>query len=342
MPSKFLKRTSALLLSLAFATTVQAQSNPDLVAAKVGNIEPQKVQKVLSAGKVSDVLLISLAPEKLLGFSKGLKPDTLAYLPENLQKLPTTGKLAGRDSTASLEKVMALKPDLILDVGTVSKVYVETAERVHQQTNIPFLLIDGDFADSAQQIRTVAKYLGNESKGTKLASYAETVLNLTHNALKEGEVSPSVYFARGNDGLETGLANSIHSEVLNWVGLKNVADMKAQKSTARVSMEQLFTWQPDYIITQDKNAYDTMLSSPVWQQLNAVKNHHVYLVPSEPFGWLGQPPSVNRLLGALWLTHTLAPQKLDAKLYSQWVKSYFTLFYGKELSAEMAEKFHLQ
>ncbi|EJS87546.1 hypothetical protein AAUPMB_13486, partial [Pasteurella multocida subsp. multocida str. Anand1_buffalo] len=93
----------------------------------------------------------------------------------------------------------------------------------------------------------------------------------------------------------TGLAGSIHGEVLDWVGLKNVADVAGEKKIARVSMEQLLQWQPSVILTHDKNFYELLKTADVWQQLSAVKNKQFYLVPAEPFGWLDQPPSVNRL-----------------------------------------------
>jgi iron complex transport system substrate-binding protein len=37
--------------------------------------------------------------------------------------------------------------------------------------------------------------------------------------------------------------------------------------------------------------------SPQWRALRAVRQHHAYVAPDVPFGWLDEPPSVNRLLG---------------------------------------------
>ena len=59
---------------------------------------------------------------------------------------PEVGRITGRGNTANLEVVLALKPDLILDVGSVSATYVSLAERVQQQTGIPYALLDGRFA----------------------------------------------------------------------------------------------------------------------------------------------------------------------------------------------------
>ena len=37
--------------------------------------------------------------------------------------------------------------------------------------------------------------------------------------------------------------------------------------------------------------------SPQWRTLRAVREHHAYVAPDVPFGWLDEPPSINRLLG---------------------------------------------
>ncbi|MGC6407889.1 iron ABC transporter substrate-binding protein [Bisgaard Taxon 45] len=342
MLTKFIKKSTALLVLSLFASVVSAQGESSLVAGKYGEVEGQNVQKVLSAGKVADVLLIALVPEKLLGVSSELPKKGMPYFSEQVQKLAVTGRLAGRGSTAPLEKLVALKPDIIVDVGSVSKSYLATAERVNQQTQLPFVLVDGKFSQTAQQIREVANLIGSKEKGEKLAGYAEKVLKLSENSVRNEKQPMTVYFGRGADGLETGLAGSIHSEVLDWVGLKNVADVAGEKKIARVSMEQLLQWQPSIILTHDKNFYEVLKTSAVWQQLSAVKNNQFYLVPAEPFGWLDQPPSVNRLLGAVWLAHHFATEKVDAKQYAQLINEYFALFYGHQLDQKAQAKFGIK
>ena len=58
---------------------------------------------------------------------------------------PEVGRLTGRGNTANLESVIALKPDLILDVGSTRATFVSLAERVQEQTGIPYALLDGRF-----------------------------------------------------------------------------------------------------------------------------------------------------------------------------------------------------
>ena len=68
---------------------------------------------------------------------------------------PEVGRITGRGNTANLEVVLALKPDLILDIGIVNATYVSLADRVQQQTGIPYALLDGRF--DAHRRRPIAR-----------------------------------------------------------------------------------------------------------------------------------------------------------------------------------------
>jgi iron complex transport system substrate-binding protein len=39
-----------------------------------------------------------------------------------------------------------------------------------------------------------------------------------------------------------------------------------------------------------------------WQALRAVRQGHALVAPALPFGWVEEPPSINRLLGLAWLS----------------------------------------
>lgn len=305
--------------------------------------EPQKIERVLSAGRVADVLLMSLAPEKLAGISMEILPQRMKmYFLPRIQQIPNVGRLTGRGSTASLEKIVAIKPDIIIDVGNVSKTYTETAERVKQQTGIPYVLIDGRFENTAEQIRQIAALIGVRQRGKVLANLAENIMMKTRKTVSK-QTALRVYFGRGADGLETGLAGSIHAEVLDWVGAQNVAAAAGQKIIARVSIEQILQWDPEVIITHDENFYAALQqSATVWQTVSAVRNQRIYLIPSEPFGWLDQPPGINRLLGSIWLTHILAPERLSAKDTARLITDYFRLFYQYDLSPRQLAAFGIR
>src|SRR5262245_16952729 len=107
---------------------------------------PAKVARVFPAGPPAAILLYTLAPELLLGWPRANRSEECAYMLADVCSRPEVGRITGRGNTANLESVIALKPDLILDVGSTNATFVSLAERVQQQTNIPYALLDGCFA----------------------------------------------------------------------------------------------------------------------------------------------------------------------------------------------------
>ena len=331
----FLKKMLVTSLVAHCPAILMAETNQSFLIKSFGEIpSPQNIHRVLSAGPVSDVLLLSLVPEKLLGLSTHPLSDVQKpFFSEHLRQLPQTGRFAGRGTTASLEKVMQMKPDVIIDIGNITPTYVSTAERVQSQTNIPYVLMNGSLAETPQQLSHLGELLGVKERGQSLANYAQKVLSQTHNIAQKFTGSPlKIYSARGADGLETGLAGSIHTEVLDWIGAKNVAAGAGEKIISRVSMEQLMLWQPDVIIAMDQNFFQKVQTDPLWQRITAIKSKRIYRTPKLPFGWLDQPPSINRLLGVSWLAHVLYPELFSYDEYTQNIIEYYQLFYGYSLS----------
>src|SRR5262245_36299693 len=104
---------------------------------------PDRIERVIAAGPPASVLMTLLAPEKMIGWNRKPPPEELPYLPPVVRNLPEIGRLTGRGNTANLEVVMAAKPDIIVDFGSVSDTYILLADRVLDLTGIQSLLFDG-------------------------------------------------------------------------------------------------------------------------------------------------------------------------------------------------------
>src|SRR5262249_65220 len=161
------------------------------------------------------------------------------------------GGLGGGGNTANLESVLALKPDLILDVGSTAPTFASLAARVQEQTGIPYALLDGRF----EAIPSTYRLLGvlTPRHAERSAPHAErTVATIQSrvNRIPEQE-RPNVYYARGPKGLETGLGGSINVETIEFLGAHNVA-AQHQGGLATVSIEQVLVWNPQVIVTIDR------------------------------------------------------------------------------------------
>jgi iron complex transport system substrate-binding protein len=218
---------------------------------------PDRIERVFAAGPPASIFLYVLAPEKLLGWPRPPHADEAAFLAEPYRDLPELGRLTGRGDTANIEVVLAAKPDLIFDFGSVAPTYISLADRVQEQTGIPYILIDGTFANTVASLRLLGSILGVGERAEELAKYTEKAFSELDQALTQipQEKRPKVYFARGPEGLETGVRGSINTEIIERVGAINVADAPGQRGLANISVEQVIVWNPDTIVTLDERFF---------------------------------------------------------------------------------------
>jgi len=321
--------SAALLTQSARAETVADDSGRALQV-------PASVQRVFPAGPPAAILLYTLAPALLLGWPRANRPEECVYMLPAVCRRPEVGRLTGRGNTANLEAVIALKPDLIVDVGSTSATYVSLAERIQQQTGIPYALLDGRFLSLSTTYDKLGRLIGRPGDGADFADYCNMTLGVITNriALVPAENRPRVYYARGPRGLVTGLGGSINVETIELLG-RNVAG-GTQGGLANVSIEQVLLWNPDVIVTIDQDFAASVRGDPAWASVSAVKNGRVHLSPKIPFGWVDFPPSVNRLIGLWWLGKILYPELFKEDL-RELTKDFYDKFYHVTPTAEQID-----
>src|SRR5207249_172842 len=121
---------------------------------------PARVERVFPAGPPAAIMLYTLAPALLIGWPRANQPEEREFLLPDVGGRPEVGRITGRGNTANLEVVLALKPDLILDVGSMNPTYISLADRVQQQTGIPYALLDGRFEGIPLSYRTLGALIG--------------------------------------------------------------------------------------------------------------------------------------------------------------------------------------
>ena len=298
-----------LLAGLSTAVLAPRVANAASVSDGAGRAVPvpARVERVFPAGPPAAILLYTLAPELLIGWPRTNRPEEREFLLPDVGGRPEVGRITGRGNTANLEVVLALKPDLILDVGSVNPTYVSLAERVQQQTGIPYALLDGRFDGISPAYRTLGALIGRPAQGEAFARSAEDMITTITRRIAAiaPERRPRVYYARGPRGLETGLGGSINVETIELIA-RNVAG-GTRGGLANVSIEQVLLWDPEVIITIDQDFAADVPNDPAWASVAAVRTRRVHLSPKLPFGWVDFPPSVNRLIGLWWLAKILYP-----------------------------------
>lgn len=298
---------------------------------------PARVERVFPAGPPAAILIYTLAPDLLLGWTNARSEPEREFLLPEIAARPAIGRITGRGNTANLESVLALRPDLILDVGSTSDTYMSLADRVGGQTGLPYGLLDGTLLRTPETYRLLGRLLRREREAEVLAAYAEGLLARVTGrvAAIPPERRARVYFARGPRGLETARGGAINVESLDLLGAVNVA-AESRGGLATVSIEQVLAWDPDVVLTVDPGFAAAVRTDPAWASVRAVRESRVHLAPSLPFGWIDSPPSVNRLVGLPWLGKLLYPDLFPEDLAADVREAYGRLYHVAPTDAQVA------
>ena len=292
---------------------------------------PAKIDRIYAAGPPASVLAFAVAPDRLMGWTSPFREAERPFVAPRYANLPAYGRLTGRGNTANVEIVVKARPDLIIDYGAIRDTYVSLADRVQAQTGIPYLLLDGDFDRMADVILQFGRIAGEETRAANLAQYArDTIADIAGRVAQIPSIQrPRVYYGRGPQGLNTGLAGSINMESIEQVGAHNVAAELGRGGLVQVSAEQVLRWNPDVIVTIDPGFYALAHVHPVWSAMPAVRAGRIHLAPGLPFGWIDFPPSLNRLIGLRWLARLLYPRAFPEDLRPV-VRDFYRRFYHQE------------
>ena len=321
-----------LLFSLIFLCGLAGAQSPVTDASNREIRPPAKVERVYAAGPPASLLVFAIAPDKLVGWTRGMRANEAPFFPDRYAQLPELGRLTGRGNTANVEVVLQAKTDLIVDVGSTGASLASLATQVQEQTKIPYALFDGRIESAPTTLRSLGKLMGNERDAERLAAWYEKELGDTKLRIARAKEHPLVYYGRGVSGLQTGGKGSINVEILDFLGARNAA-AEARAGLATVAMEQVLIWNPEVILTTDPNYWASIWADARWRGVKAVQTKRVYLAPNLPFGWFDFPPGANRLLGLWWAGKLLYPREFaDVDLRAK-VSEFHRMFYHRAPTA---------
>ena len=294
----------------------------------------KEITKVALSGTLAQIVVFALAPEKMVGLVSEWDSMAKEYLATEYYQMPVIGQLYGGKGEINLEELLAVAPQLVIDIGEAKDGMAEDLDALQQQTGIPFVHIDAYLDNTAEMFRIVGDLLGAEEQAEKLATYWTTHFDMVNDILDEvGESKADLLYIAGDEGLNVIANGAYHSEVIDMFS-NNIAIVEnpSSKGTGNeVDMEQLLMWNPQYLIFDSESIYDQVAERPEWQNMDAVKAGRYYEVPAGPYSWLGFPPSVQRILGMMWMEQLFYPEYCDFDLKAA-VTEYYSLFYHCELT----------
>lgn len=327
------KRMVCLLSALLLAAAGCAQAERLFVDSLGREVAvDQEITRVAVSGPAAQIVVFALAPDKLVGLSGEWDEGAQQFLDEKYAQLPVLGQLYGGKGEMNLETLLSAAPQVVIDVGEPKKGAAQDLDDLSAQTGIPFVHITAHIGSMDETYAELGRLLGMEEEAKTLSAYCRMAYDRAA-ALAQSVEKVNMLYVAGEEGLSVIARDSYHSEVIDMMA-NNLAVVDAPSSRGtgnEVDMEQILLWNPEVVIFSNTDMYDEAASDPLWQSVDAIRNGRYYVAPVGPDHWLGFPPSVQRLLGMMWMGALLYPQAADYDLYEETAR-YFELFYHCELS----------
>ena len=295
---------------------------------------PAQIDQVAVSGPMAQIVLFALCPDKLVGISNAWDESAAQYLDTEYYNLPLLGQLYGGKGELNLETLLESGAQVVIDVGEAKGSIVEDLDALQEQTNIPFVHIDAALASMDETYTMLGDLLGMPDEAKTLADYCRSTYDRALTIADSVEKANLLYIT-GDAGLNVIAQGAYHAEVIDLLSnnLAAVDDPSSKGTGNEVDMEQILNWNPDVILFAPDSIYDTVGDDATWQGVTAIQNGAYYEVPMGPYNWMGFPPSVQRLLGMLWMAKVLYPEAADYDLYTE-AAEYFKLFYHCDLTRE--------
>ncbi|WP_394564350.1 hypothetical protein C1N58_16630 [Pantoea sp. SGAir0180] len=305
---------------------------------------PDRVDRVVVLQHQTLNLLVQLnATDKILGILANWKQqlgDNYATLVPELTHKAMLGDLTHVD----LEKLIALHPQVVFVTNYAPKEMIDQISAL----GIPVLAISLRHDDAGQQ-GEINPSMQNEDKAYDLGiKEGITLIGDVVNRQQQAKALISAAFAgrkevtdrlhdlpeqqrvrayMANPSLTTYGAGKYTGLMMAHAGALNVAASTIQ-GFRQVSMEQVVVWNPQVIFVQNRypQVVQAIQHDPLWQTIDAVKHHRVWLMPDYAKAW-GYPMPEAIGLGELWMAKKLYPDKFRDVDMQQRADRWYRRFY---------------
>jgi iron complex transport system substrate-binding protein len=326
------------LLAVTALSSAWGREITDMAGRKV--TIPDKTTRVYASDPYTNVLLYVVAPDLSLGLQPGclpLREEDMRFVRKEVAGLPLLATQApgGEQAQVNMEAILALKPDVVLAMGSKGGSRQRTEERF-AKIRLPVVFLDIDsISRYPAGIEFLGDLLGRESRARRLSQYASRVLSEVEKVVATipPEKRVRVYYAESADGLATESDRSLHTDAIRMAGgaIVHHGELKTHQGMEKLSLEQVLLYDPEVIISQEPDFATHAYHDPRWQKVKAVATHRIYTVPRSPYNWIDRPPAIMRILGVQWLASRFYPDMYRVDIRKR-IREFHELFMGVEVT----------
>jgi iron complex transport system substrate-binding protein len=274
MYQRLLSITLAFLCSLSLAACTSENLPPPANPEKKEtvsqtslstNSNQESVQRVVALSSLTADIIHRLDETKLVGM-----PGSKLFSKD--KKLEKITRVSEGRTQPNLEKIVALKPDLV--VGAMG-FHEQTAQKL-KELGIKTLLTNVDSWKSLEELtKTLAQSI--QANPEPLLKQYKTILE------QKASESPSTLVLASRQPILSPNKNSWCGDMLTQFNVKNLAaDLQGEspmKGYISLSAEKILQANPDvlFIVETGDNILQQFQSQPFWSKLKAVENKRVYV-----------------------------------------------------------------
>jgi iron complex transport system substrate-binding protein len=229
--------------------------------------------------------IVSVIPSNTeIAFSLGLDKEIVGVsdfdnYPEAAAKKEKIGGLE-----FNVEKVLALKPDLVLAHASSSETSKGALKQI-SDSGIKVIVVNNaqNFGQVYESIQMIGKATGEKTKAEKaIADMKAKIEKIKAEAatIPEADRKTAYVEVSGTPEIYTTGKNTFMDEMLQMINAKNAAG--DQEGWVKIDQEAVIKKNPDVIISlYGPKSVDQIATRKGWQQVNAVKNKQIFEVNSD-------------------------------------------------------------
>lgn len=219
--------------------------------------------------------IISLAPSVTeILYELGLEGQVVGVTdacdyPPQVRKKPRIGGVL-----LNFEKIVALKPDLVIGIWGLQRKNILQLERMGIKV---FVIDPHSFQDTLESILKIGRLTGRAERAEILVKAIHQRLDSLRNKLKKVRSRPKVLFIVSWEPLYVAGPGTFVDDAIRLAGGRNVV-VGAKGSFPALSKEQVVLYKPDVLFFTTREALILAEKDPSWRTIPAVRSHRLYVV----------------------------------------------------------------
>ncbi|MGB3653786.1 MAG: iron-siderophore ABC transporter substrate-binding protein [Rivularia sp. (in: cyanobacteria)] len=272
--------TAFIIIGCGVSTTPKISSNSDNITSQTRIVKhamgetkvPLNPKRVVVIGGLDNALALGIKPIAATTLGDN---NYLNYLESKTKELEKVGV----NGSPNLEKILYLKPDLILGLNWDADIYQQLSQIA------PTVLADGD-KSWKEWLTKFAQALGKTETAEQLLQDYEQRINTLRqkmgDRLSQTQVSLVNFW---NNYTRIYMNASFAGSIIKEIGLSRPSYQDKDKVNENISLELIPQLESDVIFLSlgghDPSKLKQFTNHPLWLQLEAVREDRVYQVSSD-------------------------------------------------------------